>query len=300
MSDDQFLSRWMNKQLTSEEEKQWKEHADYKHWQRIQSAIEKRALPQVDKEDAYAQLNTALSNHRKRGKVRRLPLRISISIAASLVLLVAFWLLLPAKQQWMTPIAGKDTIELPDGSTALLNADSRLSYSENIMGSKRKLQLEGEAFFDVKSGRSFVVQTENGKIAVLGTQFNVLSRTNQFEVYCTEGQVAVTHQGKTINIKAGESIAPITQQQAVPHEHQTAPWINGNSEFRQAPLPYVFEELERQYGVSVHHDDLSGRNYTGRFSHNNLENALTLICSAMQLSFTFVDEKTIQVKELPK
>jgi transmembrane sensor len=297
MSDDQLLSRWMNKELSPEEEEQWKQHADYKHWQKIQHAIEQRALPPLDKVDAYNQLHTSLSGRRKGAKVRRLPLTIGISIAASLALLLAFWLLLPAKQSWSTPYASKDTIALPDGSTAQLNADSRLSYTENITGTKRILELAGEAFFDVKKGEAFVVQTDNGKVEVLGTQFNVLSRANQFKVYCTEGLVAVTYKGKTTQIKAGERISPIEQQEVRSHNYQSAPWAKGSSEFTNTPLPFVFEELERQYDVSIQHNDLSDRRYTGRFPHNNLENALSIICGAMQLNFTFTDDKTIQIND---
>jgi Fe2+-dicitrate sensor, membrane component len=63
-----------------------------------------------------------------------------------------------------------------------LNSSSQLSYSKNKWDSKREVTLNGEAFFKVSKGSTFDVITLNGKVSVLGTQFNVKQRENYFEV----------------------------------------------------------------------------------------------------------------------
>ena len=63
------------------------------------------------------------------------------------------------------------TITMPDKSVITLNADSRLSFVEGNWMNNRSVSLEGEAFFDVKKGTKFEVNSEVGKVTVLGYQF---------------------------------------------------------------------------------------------------------------------------------
>ena len=72
---------------------------------------------------------------------------------------------------------GKQFIHLPDGSTVLLNEGSRLSYPDNFSGSKREVELTGEAYFDIREekGRPFVVRAGNVTTTVLGTSFNIMA-----------------------------------------------------------------------------------------------------------------------------
>ena len=78
------------------------------------------------------------------------------------------------------------------------SAGSELNYNASKWGEKRELELKGEAFFDVEKGKRFDVNTELGKISVLGTEFNVLSRDSIFKVSCYEGLVQVTYGNEKI------------------------------------------------------------------------------------------------------
>ncbi|HTN07108.1 FecR family protein [Agriterribacter sp.] len=71
----------------------------------------------------------------------------------------------------------RSTLILPDGSKVWLNADSRLTYHNSFNNSKREVELEGEAFFDVvkDASRPFIVHTSGIDVKVLGTSFNVKS-----------------------------------------------------------------------------------------------------------------------------
>ena len=68
------------------------------------------------------------------------------------------------------------TVNLPDGSVVHLNSESKLSYPSFFDKDKRRVTLEGEAFFEVRkdSEHGFVISTPHEtKIEVLGTSFNV-------------------------------------------------------------------------------------------------------------------------------
>ncbi|WP_315822132.1 FecR family protein [Paraflavitalea speifideaquila] len=86
-----------------------------------------------------------------------------------------------------TPRTVKDTVRLPDGSTIVLNAGSRLHYPENFSNTERSISLEeGEAFFEVAHdpAHPFVVHTGPLTTTALGTSFNI-------RTYATENKVTV-------------------------------------------------------------------------------------------------------------
>ena len=75
----------------------------------------------------------------------------------------------------------KSQILLPDGTKVKLNSGSTLTYPSQFDGGMRKVQLEGEAFFNVakETDRPFFVNTGSIAIKVLGTAFNVKSYTEE-------------------------------------------------------------------------------------------------------------------------
>jgi transmembrane sensor len=83
--------------------------------------------------------------------------------------------------------SGRQLVKLPDGSTALLNENSELTFTESFGTANREVTLIGEALFDVKhdAGKPFIVHTGKVNTEVLGTSFNV-------KAYSTQQQVTVT------------------------------------------------------------------------------------------------------------
>ena len=73
-------------------------------------------------------------------------------------------------------------VTLPDGSKVNLNADSRLTYKPYQWIISRNVELEGEAFFEVKQGKRFSVKSNQNKVNVLGTSFNIFSRPGNYRV----------------------------------------------------------------------------------------------------------------------
>ncbi len=192
------------------------------------------------------------------------------------------------------------TIVLPDNSNVILNADSRIEYRRYGWLSDRKVNLKGEAYFSVKHGNRFTVVTEhNQKIVVTGTKFNVFARNAQLEVKCFEGSVSVeTPKAKSISLVKGEGVR-ISKTEILPQHFETesiaAPkWTKGEFYFNNLPLNIVLDELSRQFNITVTSEGISSetRNYTGSFKHNNLPQALDLICIPMGFTYQISSDST--------
>lgn len=91
---------------------------------------------------------------------------------------------------------GKRHVQLPDGSTVVMNEGSKLTYRNSYGEALREVWLTGEAYFKVKPDKqhAFVVRTHgNVTTEVLGTEFNVSAwpENKQVVVTVTKGRVQV-------------------------------------------------------------------------------------------------------------
>lgn len=131
-----------------------------------------------------------------------------INIAASVLIILSLSLYLlyridilnlglKANQQieLIVPSGEKSQLILADGTRVWLNSESKLIYPLIMKGRERKVVLEGEAYFDVTKLKNshFVVYTQDIKVKVLGTKFNVKSypKDKTIETTVVEGAVRV-------------------------------------------------------------------------------------------------------------
>lgn len=111
-----------------------------------------------------------------------------------------------ALQQETHPVIhkGKQFVQLPDGSTVLLNENSELKFEDSFGVSNREVTLEGEGYFDVAhdATKPFVVHTGKVNTRVLGTAFNIKAYADQAEVSVTvtRGRVQVGDDQRTYAI----------------------------------------------------------------------------------------------------
>ena len=192
-------------------------------------------------------------------------------------------------------------INLVDESHVTLNAGSSITYKKRSFNENRVLRLDGEAFFDVKPGSTFTVNTNYGSAVVLGTSFNVIAREGIFEVDCYEGKVKV-QKNKTQNIviAGGERSVENPNDQTLVRstflQHDGGPeWMKGKFVFDNKPLLRVVSELERQYDIKVNLEKgLEKIPYTGLFESGDLNKALYLITEPLHLKSN-VSGKTVNI-----
>lgn len=106
------------------------------------------------------------------------------------------------------PKGKKYLLRLVDSTMVELNSNTRISFANALSTKQRKVDLKGEAFFDVTHNpdRPFVVQSSDLKIEVLGTEFNVSNYENNLYTSATliEGSISVSNQqGESRVIKPG-------------------------------------------------------------------------------------------------
>jgi len=83
------------------------------------------------------------------------------------------------------------SITLEDGSIITLNSDSKLIYPREFDKNERRVELIGEAFFDIAKNpnKAFIINAKDAEVKVLGTSFNINAATNKVEVLVKTGKV---------------------------------------------------------------------------------------------------------------
>ncbi len=238
----------------------------------------------------------------KEDEKKTIPLWTYLSVAASIVLVASFIFFgnqEPAQTiAASTLVSESKTLDLPDGSQVVLNANSSISYSEDW---NREVTLDGEAFFEVVEGGRFLVKTSIGSVEVLGTSFNVFVRDSTFEVACKTGQVKVEIPTKSVSelITPGQSIrldADTVKRTSVDTDI-VGRWQAGVFYFSDQRLSDVLREIERQFDVEVTLPDSSDYIFNGYFTNKDIESALEMVCLPLGLSFEKTTQDAFAIKE---
>jgi ferric-dicitrate binding protein FerR (iron transport regulator) len=225
---------------------------------------------------------------------------IGAAAAAIALLLVGSWFFIRqnATTQLLTAKSEHLDIKLPDGSEVNLNAESKLSYSTNNFNKNRQLTLEGEAFFQVKKGKKFVIKTQLAEVKILGTSLNVYARENLCKVSCVTGRVMVSLGEKSVIILPGES-AKVENNKLSKYSDSSIKmignWRYGEFYFENASLSNVFKEMERQFNTTFVTPNIEGKYFTGSFDSKNLENALDIVCIPMGLTYDINAAKEVHI-----
>lgn len=288
MEKDYLLKKWLNNELTEEEQTAF----DHLEDAPLNKAIVVNAQlfkashfsSPASFESLQERLPAAQTPAKKLSWKRTL-----LQIASVLVLgfAVYYGFFYNQLTQVQTLAAEKTIISLPDNSTVILNAASEISYHKNNWDDERELQLEGEAFFQVAKGKKFDVKTAEGTVSVLGTQFNVKQRDTYFEVICYEGVVKVTTNKTVKKLLAGDTFRIDAGNQFSGATNDVGPqWTGNRSSFKSVRFHQVLEELERQYNISITYEGAKKTQFfTGAFVHDNLENALQAITAPLGLTY---------------
>jgi ferric-dicitrate binding protein FerR (iron transport regulator) len=215
----------------------------------------------------------------EKGRIR--PFRSIFLYAASAAAILIFLVigLLPQMETFTTENGEITNVTLPDDSEVALNAGSRIVYSGNRFNTRRKVQLTGEAFFNVSKGNTFSVVTNEGTITVLGTTFNVRSRDKKLSVICYTGKVKVSDHFTSVYLTKGKKTAKLPGeilQDAQPTDiNEGLQWRNGSFYFQNASLKEVLAELSRQYDVFIRlPESEENRVITTSFDNKNIASAL--------------------------
>ena len=283
-----FLAKWLEGKLTDYELKQLVSSNDYQLYLNLRRGISNFELLEQPLNSSLKKIKNRIFNKRKATTIK-INYKWALSIAASLAIIFGLYFLMPSSEiSHSTAFGQQKVIELPDGSLVTINSKSIIEFNPDSWQSSRILKLSGEAYFKVKKGSQFTVNTSNGDVVVLGTEFNVNSSHNFFEVICYEGKVKVEKNSKAYILTPGKTIRKFNENKLEENfTNKNFPaWTTGESTFVSVPLEFVIKSIEKQYNLTVISDQIDiTRVYTGSFTHNNLDVALTTVFKTMNIKY---------------
>ena len=161
---------------------------------------------------------------------------------------------------------------LDDGTRVWVNAESRVKYPVRFSEKERIVSVKGEAYFDVtKNAQPFIVETDFGKVKVLGTSFGVRVYADEAALTTlVSGKVKFTNnKGKSVELTPGEqavaSLEGTLTKRNVNLEEYVG-WKDGWYIFKEKRLEEVMLTLSRWYGVTVFYQNPQVKDI--RFSGN--------------------------------
>lgn len=293
-----YLSDWFENRISDDELKQFVSDEDFKAYQKLKTTLGNYSVnTESDYNQSFEAIKTKIAVV-KYEKPKVFSMWRYAAIAAVLAL-VGSVVIYAMQEHFVATGTGKTaSVTLPDESTVVVNANSKLSYS-NLFSLKRTLHLEGEAFFSVTKGSRFTVKTPQGSVAVLGTKFNVSSVADYFEVTCYEGKVGVRFSDKYILLTPHETVRFNHGEMgnfAIEKEEKPSWVVYKETEFKNTPFWLVIQKLENQYGYRIQYpDSLQNTTFTGAFTHDNLDIALKSVCLPMHLQFKSTGKDKIEL-----
>jgi transmembrane sensor len=160
------------------------------------------------------------------------------------------------------PRGGQWQLVLPDGSKVFLNALSSLKYPVSFAAKERKVELKGEAYFEISHNKKspFRVIAKGQTVEVLGTHFNIMSYDDEKTVKTTllSGSVKVSSNGtnstaESLILKPGEQAQVSAGNMKVIHDadlEDILAWKNGYFKFNEN-LRSIMTKVSRWYDVDV-------------------------------------------------
>ena len=311
--EENYLAKWLNGELSEQERIAFENSEEYAMYKRIAEESSLLQAPDfqgdsiwqnLQEERAAAQLatdNTDSGVIEMQGSASThwiTPFRPFLKIAAAIVVVISVSYLYFNSQptRFHSELAQQVEVQLPDQSEVVLNAESSLWYHKKEWDTSRNLNLEGEAYFKVASGAKFTVQTSQGEIAVLGTEFNVRQRNGLLEVSCFEGKVQVQKGVKKLTLLPGQGVQILdgNWQDLLVKEGAQPGWMLEESSFSSVPLDIVFNELQRQFKIDVNSEGIDLNTlFSGSFSNTDLNLALESISIPTQLRYTRKGKKVL-------
>lgn len=166
-----------------------------------------------------------------------------------------------------TPKGGTYQITLPDGTRVWLNAATTLHFPSAFQGTERKVELSGEAYFEVAANNKlpFRVISKGQTVEVLGTSFNLNSYPDENATYTTliEGKVRVANTTLLPGQQAINNNAGIRTQEV--NTDAVLGWKNNYFVFQGEKIDAIMRKISRWYDLEIVYegnitaDDFGGR-----------------------------------------
>ncbi len=253
--------------------------------------------------------------HRKKTSIRRWTRYAAAIMAIAVSSLVTFLMTYGHQEQQIVLVTAKGSVgeyTLPDGSVVKLNSDSRLTFTPDNFGTKgkRKVSVEGEAFFDVKKdpGHPFIVKMTNMDVEVTGTSFDVrnysFSKTEEVVLMTGKVNVGLESGGKYTShtLRPDQRLVFNRSSDTYTLEDSDAKkycsWFNHRLKLENEPLGDILIAIGRRYCVDleVNSDVDTTRRLSLTITDDNLEEIMGIINYLTGVRYT-ISDNTLSIKQ---
>jgi len=174
------------------------------------------------------------------------------------------------------PRGGEFFLQLSDGTKVWLNSETILRYPVQFVGNERRVELTGEAFFEVTRNEKVPFYVESGEqtVRVLGTEFNISSYKENPLIYTTlvKGSVEVFLKDKpeirqtllpNEQSSTGKAETQISKHKVDPYRFIA--WKEGRFVFEDQNLGEIMNTLSKWYDINAvfAREDIRNIRFTG-------------------------------------
>lgn len=318
--------KWANGTATKQEAEQWDEWCRESESNRKLAAKSQAELlgiePELDEQTDSGDEWIKLFNHIKKSQELKLhshrrtsPLVWGYRVAAAFfIIAITSYLSLQWQQNsvetvqdeivWQevsTGDAEQKRINLSDGSSIILSANSSIAYSDDwIRSSEVEIRLEGEAYFSIPEQENidapfFKVKTSDGTVLVTGTRFVVDADESRTRVVLEEGSVDI-ERALSSDKKGEKEIIKLEPNQLAEFNNEVisikrvnpevyTSWTSHKLVLDNTPLEFLAEKIKKTYGVEVKVNDpaLLERRLTGTINFRGLDRLLQAVSEVLEI-----------------
>ena len=195
-----------------------------------------------------------------------------------------------------TPAGGQYQINLPDGSKVWLNSASSLRYPVRFIGKERRVEISGEAYFEVahNSRMPFKVANASQTVEVLGTHFNIMAYPDETSTKTTllQGSVKIIKENKSIIISPGQQTRVKDGNIDVVNVdvNEATAWKDGYFMFKSEDIQSIMRQISRWYNLEVtYQGNFPEKVFGGKISRSrNVSEVLEILESTGSIHFKII------------
>jgi len=237
-------------------------------------------------------------------------LKIAASLAILFTIVSGLWFAKGITSTQMATVYSEEgqTLNLSDKTKVVLNSKTSLEHFTALDANKRKIHLEGEAFFDVyrMPDKPFLITTNSIQIEVLGTSFNVrdLDKEDESIVYVKSGKVkisALAAPNRKVVLTAGQQVIFDKKTGQIVKSNDASinalSWMEGKLSFKKTKLKYAVKDLERYFDIKIDlkNKDLFECEYTSLFNKPQKLEIIETIAATFNLQLKQIGETNYEL-----
>lgn len=201
------------------------------------------------------------------------------------------------------PRGGEFVVTLEDSTKVWLNSETRLIYPAHFAANTRKVEIEGEAYFEVAHNPEvpFIVESFGQRVKVYGTEFNIRAYPEEGKVYTSlsSGKVSLApiSGGGEVFLSPGKQAVfdketSKAQIRNIDLERVTG-WRHGRFVFEEQSLRQIMQDLSRWYDFTYEFADPEAAEtiFMGSIPrYSNFKTAIAILEKSGGLTFKVKDD----------